>query len=68
MEIIKSIEVCIISWMNFNYKENGLNFFFQIQSINIMYPNVENMIVAPYHKKNGDYYENPSLTHFTDEL
>ena len=34
----------------------------QIQNINIMYPNVENMIVVPNHKKIGDYYENPSLT------
>ena len=33
-----------------------------------MYPIVENMIVAPNHKKNGDYYENRSLTHFTDQL
>ena len=34
----------------------------------IMYPIVENMIVVPNQKKNGDYLENPILTHFIDEL
>ena len=51
--------------------------FLKIQSIHILYPNVEKMIVVPNHKKNeivmiiqvnGDCYDNPSLTHFTDEL
>ena len=23
MEIVKGIQVCLISWMNFDYKENG---------------------------------------------
>ena len=40
----------------------------QIQSINIVYPNAENMIVAPNHNKNGDYYENISSTHLMDKL
>ena len=42
-------------------------YFFQIQSIYIMYPNVKNMIVVPNHKKNGDFYENPGWPHFMDE-
>ena len=33
-----------------------------------MYPNMEKMIIVPNPKKNGDYYENPSLTHFMDKL
>ena len=38
--------------MNIHYKENGgKKFFFQIQSINIMYPNKENMIVVPITKR-----------------
>ena len=33
-----------------------------------MYPNEENMIVMPAHKKNRDYYKNPSLSSFTNKL
>ena len=33
-----------------------------------MYPNAVNMIVVPNNKKNGDHYENPSLTHLMDNL
>ena len=33
-----------------------------------MYPNMENMIVVPKKKKNEDYYEYRSLSHFMDEL
>ena len=33
-----------------------------------MYANEENMIVMPNHKKNKDYYENPSLSYLIDEL
>ena len=40
----------------------------QIQSINIVYPNVENMIAVPNHKKNRGYYEDPSLTDLMDKL
>ena len=51
-EIIVSIQVCVISWMNFDYKENGgKKLFLQIQSLNIVYPNVENMIVVPMIKR-----------------
>ena len=52
------------------FMENGAKkkLFLQNQSINIMYLNVENMVVVSNHKKNGDYYENASLTYFTNEL
>ena len=37
--------------MDFDYKENGgKKSFLQIQSINIVYPNNENMIVVPITK------------------
>ena len=70
MEIITRTQVCLISQMNIDYKENGgKNWFFsQIQSINIVYPNKENIVVVPNHNRNGEYYENPSLSHFTDKL
>ena len=53
MEIVMSIQVCLISQINFDYKENGgkESFFFQIQSIYIMYPIEGNMIVVPKIKK-----------------
>ena len=31
-----------------------------------MYPNMENIIVVPNNKKNGNYYGNPSLSHFKE--
>ena len=40
----------------------------QIQSINIIYLNMENMIIMHNNKNKGDYYKNPGLTHFKDEL
>ena len=49
MEIITSIQVWLISQINIDYKENGgeKKLPLQIQSINIVYPNVENMIAVP---------------------
>ena len=38
------------------------------QSIRTAYPKEENVFVVPNRKNNGDYYENPSLTHFMDKL
>ena len=38
--------------MSFDYKENGeKKFFLQFQSINIVYPNVENLIAVPITKR-----------------
>ena len=53
LEIITAIQVCLISWININSKENGGNksFSCKIQSINIVYLNEENMIVVPITKK-----------------
>ena len=50
--IVMSIQVCLISQMNLDYEENGgEKAFLEIQSINIMYPNVENMIIVPITKR-----------------
>ena len=52
MEIIISFQVCFNSRMNFDYKRNGgKKLFLQIKSINIMHPNMENMIVLPMTKR-----------------
>ena len=119
MKPIMSTHVCLISWRNINYKENGKKkAFLANPNINTVYPNVENMIVVPlikkwrllqvskfvsfhryalvirkmlerkaflanpkhqyrvsqqgkhdcyaHNKKNGDYYEYPGLSLFTD--
>ena len=42
MEIIKSIQVCLILWMNFDYKDHGGKKSF---------PNDENMILVPTTKR-----------------
>ena len=63
-EIITSIHVCNILWLNFDYKGNGGKKAFLANPKQ----QVENMIVLPNHKKDGDYYENPSLTHLIGGL
>ena len=46
------IQVCLISWMNIDYKENGAKKSFSCQiEVNIVYPNKVNMIVMPLTKK-----------------
>ena len=69
MEVIVTIQVCLISQITFDYKKNGgkKKNFLEIQSINIVYHNMENMIIVPITIRNGDYYEYQSLPHFTNE-
>ena len=59
----------LISWMAINYKENGgkKNFSCQTKASISCIPIGEHDCHATT-IKNRDYYENPSLTHFTDEL
>ena len=46
------IQVYLISWINFYYEENGGKMLFlPNKCINIVYPNVENMIVVPLRKR-----------------
>ena len=51
IEIIKRIQVCLISWMNFNNKENGGKNAFLANPKHLVYPNMENMIVMPITKR-----------------
>ena len=53
MEITISIQVCLISRMNTNYKENGgkKSFSCKPKAINIVYPKGENMIVVSITKR-----------------
>ena len=52
MEFIMSLQVCLISWMNFDYKENGeKKAFLANPSINIMYPIEEDITIVPITKR-----------------
>ena len=69
IKIVMGIQVCLISWLNFDYKENGRKKAFPTNS-------KHQCRVSQYgehdccanNNKNGDYYVHPSLSHFTDEL
>ena len=51
-ETVTGIQVCLISWMSFDYKENrGKKAFLAILKHQYRHPNVENMIVVPITKR-----------------
>ena len=67
--IITSIQVCLISRMNFDYEENGGKESFSCKSkASISYIQYGEHNCSANKKKNGDYFEYPSLSHFSDEL
>ena len=61
MEIIMSIQVYLLSRMNFDYKENGGKLLYRVSHYREHDCNANN-------KKDGDCYRYPSLPHFMDEL
>ena len=69
MEIVMSIQVCLISWVSFDYEENGgkkallanPKHQYHISQCGDHDCNANN-------KKNGDSYRYPSLSHFMNEL
>ena len=69
IEIITSIQVCLILWMNFDYKENyGKKSFSCKSKALILCIHCGEHGCNANNKKNADYYEYPSLSLFTDEL
>ena len=54
--------------MNFNSKNDKKKFFLSNWSIKTIYPNEENVFMAPNREKNGDYYVNPCLSQLKNEL
>ena len=44
------------------------SFLNETQSINIIYPNMENRLMVLNHEKKKDYYVNPCLSQFTNEI
>ena len=69
MEIVMGIQVCLISWMNFDYKENGRKEAFPAnQKHQYHVSQCGEQDCRANNKKNGDYYEYPSLSQFMEEL
>ena len=68
MEIFMSIHVCLISWMNFDYEENGGKKAFLANAKHQYHVSQggEHDCIAS-NKKNGDRYGYPNLSHFVDE-
>ena len=69
VEIIMSIQVCLISWMNINNKEivERKAFLANPKHQDYVSQCVEHDCSVD-NKKNGDYYKNLSLSHFMNEL
>ena len=69
MEIIMSIQVCHISQMDFDYKENSgkKSFSYKSKTSVSCIPLWRHDYIAS-DKKNGDRYGYLSLSHFMDEL
>ena len=69
MEIVMSIQVCPISWMNFDCEKNGGKKAILANPKHQYH--VSQSREQDYHvnnKKNGDCYEYPSLFHFSNKL
>ena len=69
MEIVMSVQVCLISRINIDYKENGGKKAFLANPKHHYHVSQCGEHDRPVNnKKNGDYYESHSLYHFTNEL
>ena len=68
MEIIISIQVCLISQTNINYRENsGMKSFSCKSKASVSISQWGKHDCSAHYQKNGDYNECPSLSHFKDE-
>ena len=63
-----TIQVCLIPWININYKENGgkKSFSYKSKAL-ISCIAIQRTGFSAHNEKNGDYNEYPSLSHFMDE-
>ena len=68
MEIGMNIQVCLITQININYKENdGKKYFLPNPKHQYHVSKQEEHNYSADNKKNVDYCEYPSLTHFMNE-
>ena len=69
MEIVMGIHACLISWMNFDYKENGRKKAFLANPEHQYHVSqCREHDCHANNKKNEDCYKYPSLSHFMEEL
>ena len=69
IEIIIGIQVWLFSWMNFDFKENGgKKGFLANPKHQCHVSQCGEHGCSANNKKNGDYYEYPSLSLFMDKL
>ena len=69
MEVVMSILVCRISWMNFDYEENaGKKALLENAKHQYCVSQCGEHYCHSNNKKNRYYYEYPSLSHFRDEF
>ena len=68
-KIVMSIQVCLISWVNINFKESGgkKSFSCESKALKSCIPMRQHDYTA-HNKKNRDCYEYPRLSHVIDEL
>ena len=68
MGIIMNIQICLISQLNLDYKENSGKKGFSCKSKHqYCASQCGEQDSGANNKKNGDYYEHPILSHFMDE-
>ena len=68
IEIVIGIQVCLISWMKINFRENsGKKAFTANLRHQYRASQCGEHDCCANNRKNGDYFENPSLSHFMDE-
>ena len=67
MEIVMGIQLCLVSWMNFDCKENGGKKAFPTNLKHQYHVSQCGEIdYCTSDRRNGDYNKHQSLTHFTD--
>ena len=63
IEFVTGIQLSLISWMNFDYKENGRNKSFSWNPKHQYHlPQLGEHDCGAYNKKNGDYYRHQCLS------
>ena len=68
-EIVTGIQVCLILWMNFDYKKNGGKKAF-LANLKYQYrvSQCAEHDCSAHNEKNKDFNEYPCLSHFTNQL
>ena len=69
IEIVIGIQVCLISWMKIDFRENsGKKPFTANLRLQYRASQCGEHDCCANNRKNGDYYMHPCLSHLTDKL